>query len=62
MAFFADDLGAWLIGLLAERARRKLISFVLGDEVERALHAAATSAIELTTTVLWRTMRGKPSR
>jgi hypothetical protein len=53
MAFFADDLGAWLIGLLAERARRKLISFVLGDEVERALHAAATTAIELTTTVLW---------
>jgi hypothetical protein len=53
MAFVADDLGAWLIGLLAERARRKLISFVLGGEVERALHAAATTAIELTATALW---------
>jgi len=53
MVFVADDLGSWLIGLLAERARRKLISFVLGDEVERALHAAATTAIELTATVLW---------
>jgi hypothetical protein len=53
MAFVADDLGAWLIGLLAEGTRRKLISFVLGGEVERALHAAATAAIELTATALW---------
>jgi hypothetical protein len=37
VVFVADDLGSWLVGLLAERARRKLISFVLGDEVERAL-------------------------
>lgn len=53
MAFVADDLGAWLIGLLAEGIRRKLVSFVLGGEVERALNAAATAAIELTATVLW---------
>lgn len=53
MAFVADDLGAWLIGLLAEGARRKLINFVLGDEVERALRAAPTTAIRLTATVLW---------
>jgi hypothetical protein len=31
MAFVADDLGAWLVGLLADAGRRKLVALVLGD-------------------------------
>jgi hypothetical protein len=44
----ADDLGAWLIGLLADAGRRKLVSFVLGDEQERALHRACQAALTAT--------------
>lgn len=46
MAFVADDLAAWLVGLLAERGRKKLTTFVLGTEQERALRSAATAAVE----------------
>jgi len=46
--FAADDLGAWLVGLLADAGRRKLVAFVLGDEQERALHGACQAALTAT--------------
>jgi hypothetical protein len=48
VAFAADDLAAWLIGLLADAGRRKLTGLVLGSDLERALSSAATEAV-------WRT-------
>ncbi len=48
MVFVADDLGAWLIGALADAGRKKLTSLVLGSEQERALRSAATLAVQLT--------------
>ena len=48
MVFVADDLAAWLIFILADAGRKKLISLVLGTDQERALQSAATAAIELT--------------
>ena len=46
--FVADDLGAWLVGLLADAGRKKLTTWVLGSEQERALRQAATAAVQLT--------------
>ncbi|MGD0607867.1 MAG: FxSxx-COOH system tetratricopeptide repeat protein [Streptosporangiaceae bacterium] len=48
MAFVVDDLGAWLIGLLADAGRRKLVTFVLGDEQVRALYQACRAALAAT--------------
>jgi len=48
VVFVADDLGAWLVGLLADAGRKKLTTMVLGSEQERALRQAATAAIQLT--------------
>lgn len=48
MVFIADDLGAWLIGLMADAGHRRLTSFVLGSEQERALRRAGTAAVQLT--------------
>jgi hypothetical protein len=48
VVFVADDLGAWLVGLLADASRRKLTEMVLGSEQEQALRRAATAAIRLT--------------
>ena len=48
MVFVADDLTAWLIGLLADAGRKKLTTLVLGDEQERALRSAATAAVRRT--------------
>jgi TIR domain-containing protein len=48
VAFVADDLGAWLIGLIADATRKKLTGLILGTEQERALRSAATAAIQLT--------------
>lgn len=45
MTFVADDLAAWLIGLVADAGRRKLTSVVLGTEQERAMRAVATAAV-----------------
>jgi tetratricopeptide (TPR) repeat protein len=42
----ADDLGAWLVAVLAETGKRKLATLVLGDEVERALGQAGTAAVQ----------------
>src|SRR5450631_942491 len=46
VTFVADDLGAWLIGLLAEAGRKKLTALVLGSDQERALRKAATEAVQ----------------
>jgi len=47
--FVADDLGAWLVALLADAGRKKLTALVLGDDQERALRMAATAAVLATT-------------
>jgi hypothetical protein len=46
--FIADDLGAWLTGLLADAGRRKLTALVLGTDQEQALRSAATAAVQRT--------------
>ena len=46
MVFVADDLGAWLVGLLADAGRKKLVTVVFGDEQQRALRQAATAAVQ----------------
>jgi hypothetical protein len=48
VAFVADDLAAWLVALLAESGRKRLTTFVLGDDQERALRRAATAAVQRT--------------
>jgi hypothetical protein len=52
VVFVADDLGAWLVSLAADGARRKLTTLVLGDQLDRGLQAAAIAAIQLTATEL----------
>ena len=46
--FAADDLGAWLVGVLADAGRRKLTALVLGSDRDRALRQAAAEAVRLT--------------
>jgi hypothetical protein len=46
--FVADDLGAWLVEVLADSGRRKLTELVLGTDQERALRSAATAAVQFT--------------
>ena len=48
MVFVADDLGAWLVALLADAGRKKLTTVVLGTDQERALRQAATAVVKLT--------------
>ena len=48
MVFVADDLGAWLVGLLADAARKKLTVLVLGSDQDGALRQAAAAAIQAT--------------
>lgn len=48
MAFIADDLCAWLVGMLADASRKKLVDLVMGSELERALAAVVTTAVEVT--------------
>lgn len=50
MVFVADDLGAWLVALLADAGRKRLTTWVLGSDQERALRQAGTAAIQLTAT------------
>ena len=45
MSFVADDIAAWLIGLLADAARRRLATWIFGTEQERALRDAAAAAV-----------------
>ena len=44
--FVADDLAAWLVGLLADAGRMKLTTLVLGSDQERALRQTATAAVQ----------------
>jgi hypothetical protein len=46
VVFVADDLGAWLVGLLADAGRKKLTALVLGSDQERAVRKAATAAVQ----------------
>jgi hypothetical protein len=48
MVFVADDLGAWLVGLLADATLKKLTTLVLGSDQERALRQAAKAAVKRT--------------
>jgi hypothetical protein len=48
VVFIADDLGAWLVGLLADAGRKKLTVLVLGSDQQRALRQAATAAVQAT--------------
>ena len=45
MSFVAGDAGAWLVDLLAGAARKRLATWVLGSEQERALRQASNAAI-----------------
>jgi hypothetical protein len=46
VVFIADDLGAWLVGLVADAGRRRVTDWVLGSEQERALRQAVTAALQ----------------
>ena len=46
MVLVADDLGAWLVGLLADAGRKKLTALVLGSDQERALRKAAADVVQ----------------
>jgi HEAT repeat protein len=48
MEFVAGVFASWLLGQLAGAGRKRLVAFVIGDELERALRAAASDAIHLT--------------
>jgi hypothetical protein len=48
--FVVDDLGAWLVGLLADAGRKKLTALVIGGDQERALRKAADDAVQDTVT------------
>jgi hypothetical protein len=48
MVFVADDLAAWLIGLIADAGRKKLSTLILGTVQERALRSVAAAAVLLT--------------
>jgi len=48
MVFVADDLGAWMVGVLADAGRKKLTTLVLGTDQQRALRSAATAALQRT--------------
>jgi NB-ARC domain/Tetratricopeptide repeat len=52
VVWVADDLGAWLVALLADAGRKKLTALVLGDEQERALRQSANVALRRTATEL----------
>ena len=61
VVFVADDLLAWLVGPLADAGRKKLTTWVLGDDQERALRQAATTAVKLTAAEFRLTMLSRPS-
>src|SRR6266487_3794646 len=48
LVFVVDDLLAWLVGLVADAGRKKLITRVLGTDQERALRPAVEAAVEAT--------------
>ncbi len=48
MVFVADDLGAWLVGLLADAGRKKPTTMVPGSDQARALRSTGMAAVRLT--------------
>ena len=46
--FIVDDLLAWLVGLVADAGRKKLVTLVLGSDHERALRSAVEAAVAAT--------------
>jgi hypothetical protein len=48
VVFIVDDLVGWLVGLLADAGRKKLVTLVLGTDQERALRPAVKAAVEAT--------------
>jgi hypothetical protein len=46
--FVVDDLLAWMVGLVADAGRKKLVTLVLGSDQERALRSAVEAAVEST--------------
>ena len=46
--FIVDDLLAWLVGLVADAGRKKLVTLVLGSDQERALRSAVEAAVAAT--------------
>jgi hypothetical protein len=48
VVFVADALGGWLVGLLADAGRKKLVTLVLGTDQQRALRPAVKAAVEAT--------------
>jgi hypothetical protein len=46
--FVTGVFATWLLEQLADAGRKRLVTFILGDEQERALRVAASRAIELT--------------
>jgi hypothetical protein len=48
VVFIVDDLLGWLVGLVADAGRKKLVTLVLGSDQERALRQATVAAVEAT--------------
>ena len=48
MVILADDFRAWLVGVIAKAGRKKLTTWILGSDQERALRQAAAAAIRYT--------------
>jgi Tetratricopeptide repeat len=48
VVFVVDDLLAWLVGLVADAGRKKLVTQMLGTDQERALRPAVEAAVEAT--------------
>ena len=48
VVFVVDDLLAWLVGLVADAGRKKLVTRVLGTDQARALRPAVEAAVEAT--------------
>jgi Tetratricopeptide repeat len=48
VVFIVDDLLGWLVGLVADTGRKKLVTLVLGSDQERALRQATVAAVEAT--------------
>jgi tetratricopeptide (TPR) repeat protein len=60
MVLVADDLTAWLVALLADAGRKRLTSWLLGTDQERALRQVAVAAIDCTAAKL-RPEGGEPA-
>jgi hypothetical protein len=60
MEFFASAFASWLFGQVADACRKRLVSWVLGGDHDRALQQAANSAIQ-STAMQWRPEGGEGS-